>query len=201
MAKLTGDRYLDYWRARMAKGPDQAGFDGRDADRQGDDIWKFIKPWISRMDPGSVLDFGCGYGRFLRKMHSLWPKAKLHGVDLCPEAIEHIARDSNWFDCGKPKLSTSIPARLKVDLVFDCLALQHVTDDGMLKKTVADFGRILKPGGRFVLFENIASPGADHVRDMTAAEYMALWPEPQWLDCGMLMLGSQEHALLIGRKC
>ncbi len=201
MTKLTGKNYLNYWRTRMAKGPDQAGFDGRNADHQGDVIWKFIKPWISDLSPRSVLDFGCGYGRFLRRMCALWPSAQFHGVDLSTEAIEYIERDCNGFDCGKPKLSTFVPASIKVDLIFDCLCLQHITDEDILRKTVSDLAKVLKPGGHLVLFENIACPGADHVRDMIAADYMNLWPELHWSDCGVLFLGFQGHALLVGQKC
>ena len=46
----------------------------------------------------------------------------------------------------------------------------------------------------------IAHPGAAHVRDMTAKNYADLWPELTWRQFGVLMLGFQGHALMIGAK-
>ncbi len=136
----------------------------------------------------------------LRKLHNLWPKAKLYGVEICQAALNSMAQDANWFACGKPKLSSRIPKGLTVDLVFSCLALQHVTDESVFLETVESFRALLAAGGHLVLFENVAQPGADHVRDMTARDYMALWPELMWTDHGVLMLGYQGHALMIGRR-
>ncbi len=96
MNKLHGHAYLDYWQKRMALGPEQAGFDGRKADRQGVDIWSFMSDWLKRMDPKSVLDFGCGYGRMMRRLHSLWPKAKIQGDDICKAAVDSIAHEPNF---------------------------------------------------------------------------------------------------------
>lgn len=198
MAKLTGTAYLDYWRTRMAKGADQASFNGRDADLQGEQIWAFIGPKLSELKPRSVLDFGCGYGRMLKRIAGIWPEANLHGVDLCSEALESLSRD--WPAAKPPKLSTSIPARLRVDLIFSCLALQHVTDDALLADIVNRFWAALNPSGVLVLFENVSCPGADHVRDSSAQDYELLWPDLKWTQMGTLVLGFQGHALMAGRK-
>lgn len=192
--KLAGAAYVDYWQTRIAKGSDQVSFNGVGADKQGDEIWEFIQSHIADLRPRSILDFGCGYGRMMRRMHALWPNAKLHGVDLCREALDSVT------DCGKPKLYTRIPKGLRVDLVFDCLALQHITDDTVFIEVVESFRALLTNSGRLVLFDNVSQPGASHVRDMSAKDYMDLWPELQWQDCGVLTLGLQAHALMIGAK-
>lgn len=198
--KLSGDQYLSYWRKRMAIGPDEASFNGNGADHQGEVIWSFIVDRLTGMKPQSLLDFGCGYGRMLRKLHTQWPKTKLYGVDLCQVALDHTAHDKNWFECGKPKLARTIPKGLTVDLVFDCLALQHVTDESIFLETVESFRALLTKRGRIVLFENVSRPGAEHVRDMSTDDFMGLWPELKWMNCGTIDLGHQGHALMIGSK-
>jgi trans-aconitate methyltransferase len=195
MGKLNGQAYLDYWRTRIARGPEEVSFDGRDAEIQGEKIWEFMEPYIKALRVDSILDFGCGYGRMMRRLRALWPSAELYGVDLCQEALTSIRQ--NWRDSEPPKLSTSIPAALSVDLIFDCMALQHITDDISFENAVMDFYR-LRPGGVLVLFENISSPKADHVRDMSMSDYLELWPDLTWAATLVLRLNGQAHALLVG---
>lgn len=198
--KLTGQAYIDYWRRRMAKGPDEAGFNGRDAVAQGDAIWEFIRPHIAGFSPRSVFEFGCGYGRMLRKLYSLWQTAAFSGADLSGTALG--ATLETWPDPAFPPLlcvGSSLPG--PVDLIFTCLALQHVTDDEMFSGVVEDFRKNLRPGGHLVLFENVCKHGADHLRDMSSQSYMDLWPELEWIKYDqLLILNLQVHALLIGRK-
>jgi trans-aconitate methyltransferase len=201
MGKLQGKGYLEYWRTRMAIGPNEASLNGRDADRQGEEIWRMLSLGLEDLRPRSVLDFGCGWGRMLRKLHRLWPGAEMCGIDLCQEALDDIAQDRNWFECGKPALYQAIPDdQAPVELILCCMVIQHITDEGILQETADQIYRTLKRRGHLVLFENVASPRADHVRDMTADDYMQLWPRLAWREEGRLVLGVQEHVLLIGRK-
>lgn len=199
MHKLTGLEYLDYWRTRMARGADQAGFNGQDADRQGHDIWKFISPWLQELHPRSAMEFGCGHGRILRRLRGLWPETTLYGVDICAEAVDAIAR--TWELPGLPQLSTEIPTQIQVNVIVDCLALQHVTDSDVRDDIAERLDAVLAPGGAIVLFENVAHPGAEHMWDASVRDYEGLWPQFQWSHgCGVLVLGYQCHALMIGRK-
>ncbi len=202
MAKLTGAAYIHYWEQRMAKGPEEASFDGRGADEQGAQIWVHLEPDLAGLKPASVLEFGCGWGRMLGRMRALWPEAHLHGVDLCARALVDIHR--RWRDLGLPNLLLGGEGFLawggRVDVVFTCLALQHVTDDQVLYQTATKFRQILNPGGRLVMLENVSCPGADHVRDMLPHGYMLLWPELAWRDTKVLTLNGQDHALMIGTR-
>jgi trans-aconitate methyltransferase len=195
MGKLAGAAYLDYWRTRMARGPQEVSFNGRDEERQGEAIWEFVEPYIKSLRPNSILDFGCGYGRMMRRLRALWTNAEIYGVDLCQEALSSIQQ--NWRDKNPPKLSTSIPDRLSFDLIFDCMALQHITDEIAFENAVIDFYR-LEIGGVLALFENVAQPKADHVRDMSMVDYMNLWPGMTWTAAGILRLNGQAHSLIIG---
>lgn len=197
--KLSGEEYRNYWRERMAKGADQVGYNGEDADAQGEIIWEAISPAMSGLNPRSVFEFGCGYGRMLKKLFSLWPSARFYGVDICPEALKHIA--DNAAEYGNPKLSERIPRGVHVDLVFDCLALQHVTDKAVLADVIAGFEALLPFNrGTIVLFENISETKAEHMLDYAPDQYEALWPSMDWQRIGPAILGYQEHMLMIGRK-
>jgi SAM-dependent methyltransferase len=195
MGKLSGQAYQNYWSERIARGPEEVSFDGRGADRQGNEIWEFIEPCINSFRPDSVLDFGCGYGRMMNKLRDLWPAARIYGVDLCRKALDFIQQ--NWSAGAPPELSTSIPDQLTVDLIFDCMALQHVTDEAAFEGAVMNIYR-LQPGGALVLFENVSKPKADHVRDMSIDDYLALWPGLNWKTISILRLQGQAHALMIG---
>ena len=39
--------------------------------------------------PSSILDVGCGGGRFTRKLAEYYPQAQVRGIDISPEAIEY----------------------------------------------------------------------------------------------------------------
>lgn len=201
MGKLRGKAYTEYWRTRMALGPEEASLNGRGADRQGEDIWRMLSPALEGLHPRSVLDFGCGWGRMLRKLHRLWPGVSMYGVDLCQEALDNMAQDRHWFDCGKPALSQAIPDDQEpVDLIFCCMVIQHITDNEILQQAADQIYQALRRNGHLVLFENVASPQTEHVRDMAAEDYMQLWPRLVWQEAGRMVLGVQEHALLIGRR-
>jgi trans-aconitate methyltransferase len=195
---MSGPRYLEYWRERMARGPDEAGFDGKESDRQGVEIWNFIEPHIKTLRPASLLEFGCGWGRMTRRLRSLWPDAAIHAVDLCEKALSSIRKE--WREGMPPQLYTSIPEGLGVDLIFDCLAMQHVTDTDILLESVSSCRRALQPGGCVVLFENVSRPGADHMLDMDTTGYLSFWPEITWTTCRVINLDGQIHALMIGAR-
>jgi SAM-dependent methyltransferase len=197
MKKLTGQDYIDHWKTRMAKGPLEAG-----TEKNADDTWRFIAGFVERDEPKSILEFGCGYGRMLRRLRNRWPKARLYGVDLSAEALEHMK--ANWQ--GRPPMlfnQDSPPMHIRVDLIFTCTVLQHVTDDGTLGRIAEGFRAILRPGGSMVLFENVShrtGEGGAHMREFAAADYMALWPELKWRECGILVHRLEAHSLMIGRK-
>ncbi len=195
--KFTGQAYIDHWTTRMARGPREAG-----TERNADEVWDFITGWLEKDEPRSILEFGCAYGRMLRRIQARWPKAKLYGVDLSKAALDHL--EANWQG-NSPRLfnQSSPPLHLRVDMIFTCTVLQHVTDDEILAKIANGFGRILKPGAILVLFENVTYAGGGggaHMRHFGPRDYMGLWPELAWEDRGAFMHGFEAHELMIGRK-
>jgi SAM-dependent methyltransferase len=196
--KLTGQAYIDHWKNRIKKSPLEAG-----TPENAVDTWSFIKPNVQFKEKiGAVLEYGCAYGRMLRHLQAEWPKAQLFGVDLCKEALDHLA--ANW-NGTKPTLFNQgfPPIHVRADLIFTCTVIQHITDDDILHQVAAGFDVILNPGGRLVLFENVTyadGGGGAHMREYSAENYMSLWPSLQWKNCGVYMHGKEAHALMIGRK-
>jgi SAM-dependent methyltransferase len=100
----------------------------------------------SRLSPSSrILVDGCGVGMYVRALRQLTPH--LIGLDIEPERVadaqaysplvnvaagEHLPYGSDYFD-----------------LVLSHEVIEHVQDDTM---TVAEMVRVLKKGGRAIIF-------------------------------------------------
>jgi SAM-dependent methyltransferase len=103
----------------------------------------YLQPLIaSRPGPLKAVDLGCGTGAFTSRLQRYG--FDLHGVDI---STQSVARASHKF----PQVSfhvgdieaTPFPAG-DFDVVFLSSVLHHFPD---LTRTVAECGRILKPGG------------------------------------------------------
>lgn len=43
-------------------------------------------------EPRAVLDIGCGTGRYLKRMHTIWPNAYFEGIDISQAIVENFTR-------------------------------------------------------------------------------------------------------------
>jgi ubiquinone/menaquinone biosynthesis C-methylase UbiE len=118
-----------------------------------------------------VLDVGTGVGRWAR-WYAAWPGARVVGVDLEPmrlaAAREHGAA-VEYLRCPCDELAFPDAS---FDVVSCVTVLQHVDHD-VKKRAIAEFARVLKPGGRAVIFEL-----TDIADD---ASHVFAWSEEQWL--------------------
>ena len=107
--------------------------------------------------PEAVLDVGCGTGRLLRAVQARYPAARLEGVDAAEGMVEQ-ARSS--LPPGTQigfQLATAehLPfPDAQFDLVFSTMTFHHWADQ---RQGVAEIGRVLKPAGRWVLADFIAT--------------------------------------------
>lgn len=106
----------------------------------------FLSLYIKPTD--TVLDFGCGRGRIL----SYVPCAKRYGLEINPVPAAD-ARDAGLEVFNDP---ADIPEGL-VDVVMSNHCLEHIIN---VHEKIADFKRILKPGGRVVLVVPAENPGS-----------------------------------------
>lgn len=109
------------------------------------------------LPPGStVLDAGCGFGRVATTIASKPYDLNVVGIDLIPERLEKASRFIKAHDASKKvKLINgnycALPLRdSSVSGIYTMETLVHADP---LEVALGEFWRVLKPGGRLVLFE------------------------------------------------
>jgi ubiquinone/menaquinone biosynthesis C-methylase UbiE len=115
-----------------------------------------LRRWL-RVPPGtSVLDVGCGVGRWSRLLAARG--AQVTGVDISPtmarEAARRAAADGVHGRCRFVVGDLgSFATGEKHALILGVTVLQHILDDDNLQRALANLRRHLQPGGRIVLLE------------------------------------------------
>jgi len=100
-----------------------------------------------------ILDAGCGLGMYVRAF--LRFSDEVYGVDIDPEKVAEASRELPRYGRGTPRpyYVASAEALPFPDSFFDVVlsneVLEHLGDD---RKSVAEACRVLKPGGRLVIF-------------------------------------------------
>jgi 2-polyprenyl-3-methyl-5-hydroxy-6-metoxy-1,4-benzoquinol methylase len=147
--------------------------------------WLALRPWL-HVEPGSsVLDVGCGVGRWSRRLAARG--AHVTGVDLSPTMIAEARRraaaeglaDRCWFEAQD---LSQLEAGSKFDLVLGVTVLQHILDPAALAAAVSRMTTHLAPGGRMVLLEAAPAYHAKHCdtsifRARLRSEYLELFRE------------------------
>ena len=144
-----------------------------------------LSPWLRRCTPGSILDLGCGVGRWSRRLAVRG--AHVTGVDLSPTMVMEARRrtaldgldDRCRFRVGNlPQLD--LPEQF--DTIWCVTVLQHILDGNDLRAAVGAMARHLRPGGRVVLLE-VAPTGrsvrcdTSIFRARTEEDYRAVFAE------------------------
>ncbi|HEX7276857.1 MAG TPA: class I SAM-dependent methyltransferase [Acidimicrobiales bacterium] len=112
-----------------------------------------------------VLDVGTGEGQVARLAASVDGVARVVGVDFARAQLD-VARER----AGGPSYARAVAGALpfpsaSFDAVVACLVFEHIDDaDG----AIAEVGRVLRPGGRFLFFLNhplLQAPGSGWIDD------------------------------------
>lgn len=92
-----------------------------------------------------VLDVGCGVGMFMHQFKKLG--AEVYGIDVDKDKVKIAKkRFNNVYEAPAEKL----PFRKdSFDIVWLHEVIEHVEDD---EKTISEAFRVLKPGGKLVIF-------------------------------------------------
>jgi SAM-dependent methyltransferase len=101
-----------------------------------------------------VLDVGCGTGATLDWLQRFAGRRPVVGIDVAPAAV-HLARRSG----GRLALASadSLPFRdARFDLIYCADVVQHLSDE-QRARALAEFRRVLRPGGAVVIRANRAS--------------------------------------------
>ncbi|MDP9938509.1 class I SAM-dependent methyltransferase [Ectopseudomonas alcaliphila] len=102
-----------------------------------------------------LLDAGCGQGRSFGLLNAAFAPARMIGLDADPHSLECSRREAKRLgleveliasDCASIDLPDA-----SVDLLFCHQTLHHLVEQ---EQALAEFWRVLKPGGRLLLAES-----------------------------------------------
>jgi ubiquinone/menaquinone biosynthesis C-methylase UbiE len=110
-------------------------------------------------DPAGLrlLDAGCGTGRFLDFVKQAWPRLPVIGLDLS-EAYIREAKAHLRGRAGTRLMVAKCEALPMADASVDAVAsifLFHELPPKVRRDALAEFARVLKPGGRLVLADSL----------------------------------------------
>lgn len=123
---------------------DKIGFD--------DGRYKVVKETIQIQLSGrnvlSVLDLGCGKGRYLKNLLNELPKNEYYAVDLSDEVMSYFLSESVIKKQGS---LTQIPYKDdSFDIVYACESLEHAVD---IKSAVMEMVRVTKSSGKIIIID------------------------------------------------
>ncbi|MBD5635935.1 MAG: class I SAM-dependent methyltransferase, partial [Candidatus Eremiobacteraeota bacterium] len=141
---------------------------------------KLFRPHVERMlalhRDGTLLEAGCGLGQWLFFALERGTKHAI-GLDLTADTLRRLRKSEtlrSYFDEGRIELlegdMRAIPlAAESVDLIFSFGVIEHVVSRDS-QKTVDEFFRVLRPGGRILL----ATPNVWSMHSVTRPILQAL---------------------------
>ncbi len=112
-----------------------------------------ILPLAARHLAGAqrVLDVGCGEGQIGRLAAQVDGVELAIGVDPTPAQVAAAARRGGGVHVARAGASSLPFATASFDAVVACLVFEHID---AVDEAIAEVGRLLRPGGRFLFFLN-----------------------------------------------
>jgi 2-polyprenyl-3-methyl-5-hydroxy-6-metoxy-1,4-benzoquinol methylase len=149
----------------------------------------------------TVLDFGCGPGRFSAALATAVNGGRVVGFDICKELT-----DLAPFSSGVQYVSSSTDAffsscQERFDVLWICLVLGGIPDD-MLPAIAANLTSLVQPNGLLFLAEHMSedNPGNDFWKFRTLERYLLFFPQFDLRKAGSYLDFGQEVGVLTGRK-
>jgi ubiquinone/menaquinone biosynthesis C-methylase UbiE len=104
-----------------------------------------------------LIDIGCGTGRFLDFVKQAWPRLPVLDIDLSEayigEARRHLKRWC-WLNLVVAK-GEALPVPDSSQDAVTSVYLFHELPPKVRRQVLAEFARVLKPGGRLVLLDSL----------------------------------------------
>ena len=102
-----------------------------------------------------VADIGCGWGRSLPRLNSLFAPKRLVGIDVDPEMVEAAGRETRSAGVSAECIvgtCTRLPfADASVDLLLCHQTFHHLVEQ---EAAIAEWYRVLRPGGVLLFAES-----------------------------------------------
>ncbi len=112
----------------------------------------------------AMLDAGTGRGDIALHCARLFPRWKIHGIDLEDERVERCRTAATALHLGNASFSKdnllNLTARSEYDLITSTDVLEHIEDD---RHAMSNLARALRPGG-YVLLTFPSVPQRRHSR-------------------------------------
>ena len=100
-----------------------------------------------------VLDVGCGQGKSFRPLHEIFAPQRIIGIDFEQACLERAAAEAEGLpvELRRGDISALELANSSVDVIFCHQTFHHLTRQ---RQALAEFYRVLKPGGLFLFAES-----------------------------------------------
>ena len=108
---------------------------------------QLILEYFGPLNGKTVLDAGCGKGRFARVLVERYPEASIVGFDLAEAMLRHVPRGVRR--CAGSMTALPFPSE-RFDCAYATESLEHAVD---IDAAVAEMCRVVKPGGRIVIID------------------------------------------------
>ena len=92
---------------------------------------KAVECCTRELEPGSVMDVGCGEGRVLRKFVASWPEARFFAVDLTPDIVESEILDRVHFTVQSAEDLAFAPETFDFVSALEVLEHLHSPEEAM----------------------------------------------------------------------
>lgn len=117
---------------------------------------KFIKEYLKELPTNfSLLDAGCGNGRILHALQTIFPSIQCSGIDISPKMLSYCSSSihTQVANCESiPHKDNSFDAVICVEV------LEHVLE---IEPSIQEMTRVLKPGGVIIIIDkNIEKLGS-----------------------------------------
>jgi SAM-dependent methyltransferase len=130
---------------------------------------------FSRDDEFSILDAGCGQGRFAAIYRDDYPRATYVGIDISDRAVAHLRRALPGVEFHEADLCDwRDPARRTFDIVQSFEVLHLILDEATTERAIASLASRLSPRG--ALLVTAAMPESD----VRLSDYLCHRGRPFW---------------------
>ena len=149
----------------------RAGFVHMGISRDGvfktDDLYeqgRMIQAYIDKMKPSEVLELAAGKAATTRFLARQNPDIHFHGMDLARGQLDvNVEHPANLTLSYGDYHDLRDIADNSVDLVYIIEALCHARNK---RQVIAEVSRVLKPGGRFIVFDGYTAKSPDKMSEL-----------------------------------